>query len=156
MTLKSKIISGVAALALSAGAFAATQAAPQHRHGFRARMFSRMAQELNLNDTQKQFAHDLFKQSREQAKPIVDQLRAGHDKMAAAVKAGDEQQIDQIAQNQAQLQGQVAAIHAKSMAKFYAQLTPDQKTKADALHERMKGRLEHWRQRTAPAEVPEG
>lgn len=118
-------------------------------------MFKRVAHQLNLNETQRQYARDLFKQSRAEAKPLVDQLRAGREQMAAAVKAGDETQIDQLAQSQAQLKGQVAAIHAKAKAKFYAQLTPDQKTKADALHERMKSRIEHWRNRM-PEEIPQG
>ena len=40
---------------------------------------------------------------------------------------------------QGALIGQLAGIHAKSMAKFYQLLTPDQKTKFDTLHEKMMG-----------------
>jgi len=60
-----------------------------------------------------------------------------------AVKSGSEQRIDQITQQNAQLDAQMRAIHAKAMAKVYAILTPDQKAKFDQMSEHRAVRHEH-------------
>ena len=62
---------------------------------------------------------------------------------ANAVKANNTSAIDQLSQRQATLTAQLTALHSKAMASFYAQLTPEQKAKADEFHGRMKNRA--WR-----------
>lgn len=52
-------------------------------------------------------------------------------RLATAVKAGNETQIDSVTQELSQLHQQRTAIQAKTMAKVYASLTPDQKTRVD-------------------------
>ena len=86
--------------------------------------------------------HLLFNDAKAQAEPIVVQLKQGHESMAAAIKANkSDAEINDIAGKQGALIGQLAAIHSKAMAKFYAQLTPEQKNKADAIHDHIKARF---------------
>jgi Spy/CpxP family protein refolding chaperone len=141
MTIKKKIY-GAAALVVLAGGmlFANEQASrPQRRLDF-------LASKLDLTDAQKQSAQSIFAQSREAAKPVIEQLKQGHEAMAAAIKAGkSEAELTQIATQQGALVGQLSAIHAKAFSQLYAQLTPDQKVKADQLHQGMKGSWRHHR-----------
>jgi Spy/CpxP family protein refolding chaperone len=106
-------------------------------------MLQRMTRQLELTETQQQFARDLFKQTKDQAKPVRDQLRDSRQKLHAAIKAGDEGEINRLTTEQAQLQAQVHALRAKAMSKFYAQLTPEQKTKADQMQERFQNRMKN-------------
>ena len=104
---------------------------------------------LDLTDAQKEQAKSIFQAARQAAQPVVEQLRQGHEAVAAAVKSGaSDQQLQQLADRQGTLVGQLAGIHAKAFAKFYAILTPEQKAKADKLHERFK---EAFRQRLGRA-----
>src|SRR5262249_33588130 len=97
---------------------------------------------LDLTDAQKATAKNLFTDAKSQADPIVTQLKAGHTAMADAVKANkSDAEMNDLAARQGVLVGQLAAIHAKAMAKFYAQLTPDQKAKADRLHDQFQSRF---------------
>ena len=62
--------------------------------------------------------------------------------MAAAKRGASEANIDLLASQEAPLLGQLEAIHAKALAKFYATLTPDQKAKADELRQKARQRME--------------
>jgi len=53
--------------------------------------------------------------------------------MSAAIRSDNEAQIDQIVRQDAQANARAHAIRAKSMAKFYSILTPDQKSRFDSL-----------------------
>jgi Spy/CpxP family protein refolding chaperone len=98
---------------------------------------------LGLTDAQKEQGKAIFENSRTAAQPIVEQLKAGHDEMAAAVKRGaTDTELQAIADEQGALIGQLIGKHAQSMSKFYALLTPEQKGKADKLHSMMKERLQ--------------
>ena len=88
--------------------------------------------DLNLTSDQQAQARAIFKEGARQNKDAAAKLRADRVAMAAAVKSGDSVQIDKLAQESGQLQAQVATSRAKSLAKFYALLTPEQKSKADA------------------------
>jgi Spy/CpxP family protein refolding chaperone len=62
--------------------------------------------------------------------------------MTAAVKGNrSDAEIKDIADRQGALVGQLAFIRAKAMAQLYAQLTPEQKTKAEAIRDRIKSRF---------------
>jgi Spy/CpxP family protein refolding chaperone len=140
--MKNKILSGIAALSLAVGAFAASQApatTPDHTRGRGMHRMQRFAQELNLTDAQKEFAHSLFQQNREANQAVRDQLRQNRQQLSAAIKATNEAEISRLTAEQAQLKGQLSASWAKSMAKFYAQLTPEQKAKADQMHQQFRG-----------------
>lgn len=115
-----------------------------HRAG--GMMFGRAASELNLTDTQKQFAKQLMQDTRAQAKPLHEQLRQNRQELEAAVKANNTSAITQLTERQATLRGQISEMRAKAMASFYAQLTPEQKAKAEELKAQRQQRFENRRQ----------
>jgi Spy/CpxP family protein refolding chaperone len=148
MKLKYIILAGLAIVGL------AVSPAIAQRHGWMGgfgaghfrhnpeRMLDHVSTMLDLTDAQKQFAKTLLADTKSQAEPVITQLKQGHESMAAAIKANrSDTEIGDIATRQGALVGQLSAIHAKAMAKFYAQLTPDQKTKADQVHDRIKSRF---------------
>ncbi|MGA2598754.1 MAG: Spy/CpxP family protein refolding chaperone [Bryobacteraceae bacterium] len=95
----------------------------------------RMAAYLNLTPDQQAQAKAIRAQAREAAAPIREQLKQSRQALQAAIKSGNDAQIDQITQAQAPLMAQAAAIRAHAFEKFYATLTPDQKAKADSMHQ---------------------
>jgi Spy/CpxP family protein refolding chaperone len=97
---------------------------------------------LDSTDTQKQFAKTLMADAKAEAEPVVAQLKQSRTSMEEAIKANkSDAEIGDIATKSGVLVGQLAAIHSKAMAKFYAQLTPEQKTKANRFHDRMQARF---------------
>ncbi len=152
--MKQRIFQLTAAAALAAGmAFAQTTPAPAQpaqpgpagQHGMRrgmGMMRQRMVQALNLTDAQKQQAKTIFQQTRQTAKPIADQLKQNREALAAAIKANNVAQIDSLSAQQGVLRGQLLAARSEGLAKFYSILTPDQKAKADQIHENMKQRMQ--------------
>ena len=117
---------------LAAGILSAQTAAPApHHRAPGGQNMQRLSARLNLTADQQTQAKAIFQASRQEMKSLRPQLQSARQAMSAAVKAGNEQQIDQLTQQNAQLNAQARAIHAKAMAKFYQILTPDQKTKFD-------------------------
>jgi Spy/CpxP family protein refolding chaperone len=138
MLTRKKVLSLGAAVLAGAGLLAAQ--APRFHHGDPSHRLQMLATALDLTDAQKQQAQVIFDAARQQSQPVAAQLKQGHESMAAAIKAGKpESDLDQIAAQQGALVGQLAGIHAKAFSKFYALLTPDQKTKADKLHQEFAG-----------------
>jgi|SRR5579864_3257266 len=134
--------------ALAAGMlFAQTPAPPaqgsapgQQRQWHRGPMLDRMASELNLTDDQKQQVKSILDSARQSAQPVAQQLRQDRQALRDAVQSGkSDANIDQLSGDVGNLTGQLTAIHTKAFAKIYALLTPDQRTKAQALHDRMRG-----------------
>ena len=123
---------------------AATQPHPSngtaHVHR-RAMARRRMMQALNLTDAQKQQAKAIFQQARQSAQPTVQQLKQNREALAAAVKANDTAKIERLTAKQGQLRGQVMTIRAEARAKFYQNLTPEQRAKAEQLHQNAKARF---------------
>jgi Spy/CpxP family protein refolding chaperone len=145
MKIRNKVLAVVGAVVLTTGAFAAAEQAGEHRghRGERGQFLSRVATQLELTDAQKEFAKTLFQENRTAAQPLMQQLRQGREQMAAAVKANNDAEITRIANQQAQLTAQLHAMQAKSLAKFYAQLTPEQKAKADSMYSNLHNRFGH-------------
>jgi Spy/CpxP family protein refolding chaperone len=143
MTLRKKVYSMGAIGVLAAGMlFAAADSAtnPHRRLDF-------LASKLNLTDAQKQSAQNIFAQSREAAKPIAEQLKQTREALTAAVKAGkSDAELNSLAAQQGALVGQLSAVRAKAFSKLYAQLTPEQRDKAEQMHQRVKGRFERHTQ----------
>jgi Spy/CpxP family protein refolding chaperone len=131
------------ALAAQTTAPPAAQPAPNAGHPqTQVRRHSRMARlvaGLNLTADQQKQTRQIFGESRTEMKALAPKFRADRAAMAGAVKSGSEQQIDQVAQQDAQLRAQAEAIHAKTLAKFYSILNPDQKAKVDQRMNRMLG-----------------
>ena len=99
-------------------------------------MMQRLSSRLNLTADQQTQAKAIFQQSRAQMKTLAPKLREERQAISAAVKSDNEQQIDQVLNQDAQLNAQARAIHAKAMAKFYQLLTPDQKARFDQMRSR--------------------
>src|SRR5262249_11428219 len=99
------------------------------RHG---RMAQRMMDRLELSESQKQQAKTLFEQSAASARPLREQLKKNREALAAAIKANDHAQIQQLSSQQGQLRGQLLSIRADTRAKFLATLTPEQRTKLES------------------------
>lgn len=108
----------------------------------------RMAQELNLTDTQKQEAKAIFAKAREEAKPVRDEMRANREALRAAIKADDTARIRTLSAKQGTLMAKLTEIRSDAHAKFYAKLTPEQRAKEEQLHQQMKQRWEQRRQGT--------
>ena len=91
---------------------------------------TRLTQRLNLDATQQNTLHTALEEERTQTKGMMQQMRTLHQNLAAAIKAGNPDQIDSVTQQMANLDQQRIAIHAKEMMKVYSSLTADQKSKA--------------------------
>ena len=94
---------------------------------------------LNLTETQKTQAEAIFEKAKVAAQPIREELRTNREKLSAASKANaSDAEIQRLATEQGRLMGKLIAIHTEARAKFYQLLTPEQRTKADQMHEQMK------------------
>jgi Spy/CpxP family protein refolding chaperone len=100
-----------------------------------------MMQALALTTTQQQQAKSIFADAKQQAQPIREQLRQNREALHAAVKANNTSEIERISTQQGELKGKALAIRSQAMAKFYAILTPEQRTKMDQMHQRMMQRM---------------
>jgi len=100
-----------------------------------------MMQALNLSAAQKQQSKTIFDDARQKAEPIRQEMRQNREALHAAVKANNASQIERLSSHQGELQGKVLAIRSQAMAKFYAILTPEQRTKADEMRSRMMQRM---------------
>jgi protein CpxP len=115
---------------------------PQARpHNFIRQRMARIAQQLNLTDDQKQQAKTIFQQARQTAQPVREQLKQNRQALADAAKAGNsDAAIQQLAARQGSLLGQMVAVRTEAFAKFYATLTPEQRTKAGQLQQQFQQR----------------
>jgi periplasmic protein CpxP/Spy len=104
-----------------------------HSRPMNRTMVARLTRQLNLTPDQQNQARSIFADARKQAQSLAPKLRGERQAMSAAIKSDNLTQIDQIARQDAPLNSQARAIHAKAMAKFYATLTPDQKAKFDSM-----------------------
>ena len=108
-----------------------------HRATARRRMF----EELNLSAAQKEHARAIFQQARAASKPIREQMKQNREAMAAAVKADNKTQIERLSATRGELMGKLTAQRTEAMAKFYQELTPQQRAKAGQLHQRAAARM---------------
>src|SRR3954454_19570142 len=110
-----------------------------------------MFQSLNLTDAQKEQAKTIFSSSRESNRALEQQMRDARQALNAAVKPGAaDGQIDQLSAKIGPLASQVAAAQAKTFAKFYAILTPEQRTQLgdqgmNGFSHRRDNASNHWR-----------
>ncbi len=136
-SLKLAAWTAVAALG-AAGLFAAETTPNQHARG--QHRLDRFMTNLNLSDAQRTQVKSIFQEARQSAMPIRQQLRETRKSLHAAIKADNVAQIQQFATTEGSEFGQLAAIRSTASAKVYQKLTPDQKTKLEAMaqarHER--------------------
>ena len=129
-----------AAAALAAGLMLGQTQPPEDRQpGQRmAKRLDQVAIVLDLTPDQRTQMQTIIQQSMQESKPIFQQLRQNRLQMRQWLESGAtgpefEQQVQQLAQAQGQLMGQLAAIKAHGFAQFYSTLTPQQRQKAGAL-----------------------
>ena len=132
-----------AGMALAQAPAAGTQPGPQ-KTPFRHPVFGHeeMAQSLNLSAAQKQQAKTIFDESRQKAQPIREEMRQNREALHTAVKANNTSEIHRLSSHLGELQGKVMAIRSEANAKFYAILSPEQRTKWDEMHQRMRQRMQ--------------
>lgn len=102
----------------------------------RHRMMQRLSERLNLTPDQRQQVRAMFSDASAQTKPLRARLHEERASLAVAIKAGSEKQIDEITYQNADALAKLQAIRAKTMAKVYSILTPDQKAKFDMVYSR--------------------
>lgn len=100
-----------------------------------------MMQALNLTTEQQQKANTIFGDAKVKAEPIREEMRQNREALYAAVKANNAAQIERLSTHQGELHGKMVAIHSEARARFYAMLTPEQRTKADQMHQEMRSRM---------------
>jgi Spy/CpxP family protein refolding chaperone len=133
--MRYRILTALSVTVLAAGMLLAdTPAAPNHPG--QGRGVERMATVLGLTDAQKTQAQAIFTAERQAVKPLFQQVRTVRQSLHTAATGGGGD-VDQLSSQLGTLTGQLSAIHTKSIAQFYALLTPDQQTKAQALFPRM-------------------
>ena len=109
----------------------------ESKQDWAARRLERLSTTLNLTADQQQQARTIFSDTHQQARPLMKQLHESRKALSAAVRAGDSGEIDRLCNAQAPLLAQMAAIHAKGLAKFYSTLNADQKAKFNTMgHDR--------------------
>lgn len=91
----------------------------------------RVAAELNLTADQQSKIRTAFDEAAAFRKGVADQCRGLRIQLAAAVEAGDQAMIDQLSEALGTILQQQIAFQAKTVAKVYGALTPEQKLKLD-------------------------
>ncbi len=87
---------------------------------------------LNLSSSQAEQAKPLFDAERDSITKLFDSMKKAHEALAAAEKSDQaDSEIDQFGGALGVVQGQLAAIHSKTMVHFHALLTTDQRDKLD-------------------------
>jgi Spy/CpxP family protein refolding chaperone len=86
----------------------------------------RMTRALGLSAEQQNRVHTILTERDVATKGSAQQMRDLNTSLLAAVKAGNEGQIDQISRQLSDLHNLQTSAHAKSISKIYAALTPSQ------------------------------
>ena len=106
----------------------------------------RMAEVLDLTDTQKEKVSAILKAEQEKTAPLRQQLAENREKMMQTTlpEKFDEAAVRAIATKQAQIKTEMMVSHARAKSEIHALLTPEQRTLAQKLgpmmgprHERM-------------------
>lgn len=114
------------------------------RRNFRQQRFAKFSQELNLTEAQQTQAKSIFSNARQEAQPLRAQLKENRQALRNAVKSDNQSEIQTLSATRGNLMGKMAAIHSEAAAKFYQALTPEQRVKADQLHQQA---IERWHNR---------
>src|SRR5258706_8663037 len=114
---------------LTAGLLSAQPPTPRPRMGPPG-LEQRLTRDLGLSAEQQNKVHTTLAESDVLMSGTRQKMQDLHTAMTAAIKSGNTDQIDRISQDMATLHQQQTAVHAKTMAKIYTTLTPDQKAKA--------------------------
>ncbi|SRR6266446_7031629 len=108
-------------------------------------MLEHMSRELSLSDAQKQQVKAVMDSVVPTAEGLHAKLEDIHKQIGAATANGafDEAQVRSLANQQAQLEADLMVEHLRAMSKVYSILTPEQRTKAEAMHKHMESHEGH-------------
>lgn len=109
------------------------------REGFGPLSERRLTQQLGLNAQQQNTVHTAIEEGRVVQQGMAQKEGDARTRLATAVRAGNEAQIDSISTEISQLHQQRTATQAKTWAKVYAALTPDQRTRVEGAMNRSLG-----------------
>src|SRR5579862_6215715 len=104
----------------------------------RAMVRRRLMKNLDLTATQKEQAKAIFQSAKQTAQPLTQQLKQDRQALTAAVESGDSARVQQLSTQMGSLRGQVLAVRAGAMSKFWTTLSPEQKTKAEQFRQKVK------------------
>ena len=103
-----------------------------------------MFRQLELTDDQQSKVKDILEAGRSTTQPILEAMKANHEKLAALDGNSDEAaQVSAIAKEQGDLTTRMIMARESVKSQIFAVLTDEQKTKAAQLHEAMKQRFEN-------------
>ncbi len=135
--MKRRIMISVVAAAMLVGS---AYVAVAHGPGFGGRgdpgmHVERMAQVLNLTDTQKEKVSAILKAEQEKTEPLRQQLFENWKQIRESTFSGkfDEAAVRAIAEKQAKIQTELIVSHARARSEIHALLTPEQRTLAQKL-----------------------
>lgn len=112
---------------------------PAEREDMRLNM---MASNLGLSEDQKRQFRETFDEGRRTAAPLQQQITSGRQELIQAMRTGRPQaDIERLTASQGSLLAQMTAVEARTIAKLYGILTPEQQPRADRLFMRMPGML---------------
>jgi Spy/CpxP family protein refolding chaperone len=84
---------------------------------------------LTLSAEQSNKIHTIFSEANVSRQADMTRMQTLHKSLTDAVKSGNESAIDSITRDMATMHQAQQATHAKTLAKIYATLTPDQQAK---------------------------
>ncbi|HEY1373988.1 MAG TPA: Spy/CpxP family protein refolding chaperone [Candidatus Binatia bacterium] len=155
MTFK-KIVLTAGAVAISGSLALSTAIAdPGFGHpGMRGRMGAPLFSQLQLSDTQRSEIHDIFTNSRDTIRPLMQQL---HEKQAALRQSSegtfDEAAVKAQAQDIASIQAQLIVARAQIHNQVLGVLTDEQKARLSELRAERIQKFREWRQQhSAPSQ----
>jgi len=124
---------------LTFGAFSlfAAETHAQNRAAEQSRFWSEVETVLAMTPAQRNQAQTTIDQARQQAHPVRKELKNTNQALKSAIKSDNTSEIQKLSSTEGQDIGKLVAIRSSAMAKVYRNLTPDQQTKADALHQMM-------------------
>lgn len=113
------------------------------KHRVAGRILAHLARELNLTEAQKTEIHAVFAAERQNVMPLLGQLHDAKRQYDSANAPGsfDEAKARAFAARQAQTIAELIVVKERVKSKVYAVLTPEQREKAQEMHDRFAARV---------------
>lgn len=120
-----------------------------HRHG--GGVIAHLTRRFDLTPAQQAELKQMWQAEKPTVVPLVQQLASLNKQMAEATNGGafDQAKVAAIANQESQLVSQLIVEKEKLTVKFYTMLTPEQRTKFDAMRQRKLSRIDEFVQRMA-------
>jgi Spy/CpxP family protein refolding chaperone len=152
------IIAGLAALVLTGSVYAVVRHERENRNRpFAERIVGHLTRQLALTDVQQGKVKALIEAERQKVAPLFAQAAKNRQQLRESTANGkfDEAQVRAVAAEQAQTVTELIVARERVKAKIYNDvLTPEQRTKADQLLQRMEGHFRNHMRDGVEATVP--